>query len=424
MPLESVVVCLDNSEWMRNGDYFPSRMASQTDSALKMCKNIPNGHPESTLGLLAMAGDNVQLLASPTRDVEQLTACFKKVQLGGESSFYNALKVAAIALKYVKNKAGSKRIIAFVGSPLTETTEKLTKLAQNLRTGNIRVDIICLGEIESNREKLTTFIQENSRPDVQSQLVDIPRGVNISDAIFASPIFNGDGGGMGGGAFGGDLGGADMQDADLQMALRISAEENRVQAQTTGSAAVASPAVNVSGGADFGDEDPELAMAIAMSMRELSNGVTDISIQSHSATPSIEQSTAGSQAADKSNISNDADDIDDEAALAMALAMSQEQAVSDSSSSSSASASKSDLSDIGDINPEYLAQLLKNVDVDSNNVILQSALASFTSGASADSSRESSSNSGSSSSGSDAKEQGSKEEGSKDESNNKRSHGQ
>jgi len=56
MPLESTMVCLDNSDWMRNGDYAPSRLESQQDAASLICNDRINSNPENTVGILAMAG--------------------------------------------------------------------------------------------------------------------------------------------------------------------------------------------------------------------------------------------------------------------------------------------------------------------------------------------------------------------------------
>jgi len=38
MPLEAVVVCLDNSEYNRNGDFAPSRWQSQQEAAQTLCE--------------------------------------------------------------------------------------------------------------------------------------------------------------------------------------------------------------------------------------------------------------------------------------------------------------------------------------------------------------------------------------------------
>eukprot|EP01031_Cornospumella_fuschlensis_P050689 gene50689-62001_t len=56
MPLESTMLCLDNSDWMRNGDYMPSRLDAQQDAANILCTDRINNNPENTVGILTMAG--------------------------------------------------------------------------------------------------------------------------------------------------------------------------------------------------------------------------------------------------------------------------------------------------------------------------------------------------------------------------------
>ena len=47
---------LDTSDWMRNGDYLPSRIEAQQDAANIICGAKTQQNPENTVGLLAMAG--------------------------------------------------------------------------------------------------------------------------------------------------------------------------------------------------------------------------------------------------------------------------------------------------------------------------------------------------------------------------------
>lgn len=48
---------LDNSDWMRNGDYAPSRLESQHDAAGMLINDRINSNPENTVGVLTMAGN-------------------------------------------------------------------------------------------------------------------------------------------------------------------------------------------------------------------------------------------------------------------------------------------------------------------------------------------------------------------------------
>ena len=57
MPLESTMICLDNSDWMRNGDYPPNRLDAQNDAATLLVHHRTNDNPESTVGTLSMASN-------------------------------------------------------------------------------------------------------------------------------------------------------------------------------------------------------------------------------------------------------------------------------------------------------------------------------------------------------------------------------
>jgi len=61
MPLEATVICVDNSEHNRNGDFAPSRWDSQEDAARLLVQAKTQQNPESTLGLVAMAGKRVDV---------------------------------------------------------------------------------------------------------------------------------------------------------------------------------------------------------------------------------------------------------------------------------------------------------------------------------------------------------------------------
>lgn len=47
---------VDNSEWMRNGDYLPTRMESQADAVNLICNVKTQQNPESTVGVMTMGG--------------------------------------------------------------------------------------------------------------------------------------------------------------------------------------------------------------------------------------------------------------------------------------------------------------------------------------------------------------------------------
>ncbi|KAK8302136.1 hypothetical protein V6Z11_D04G066700 [Gossypium hirsutum] len=65
MVLEATIICIDNSEWMRNDDYSPSRFQAQADAS-----NLKN-----MVGILTMAGKGVRVLATPTSELGKILPC-------------------------------------------------------------------------------------------------------------------------------------------------------------------------------------------------------------------------------------------------------------------------------------------------------------------------------------------------------------
>ena len=77
MPLECSLLLLDTSEYMRNGDYLPTRLASQHDAVQLLVNQKTRDNPESTVGILTMGsssetGGGGQLVASPTDDSQKI----------------------------------------------------------------------------------------------------------------------------------------------------------------------------------------------------------------------------------------------------------------------------------------------------------------------------------------------------------------
>jgi len=52
----SLSLSLDNSEWMRNGDYTPNRLGAQNDAVLLLADAKTQANQESTVGIMTYAG--------------------------------------------------------------------------------------------------------------------------------------------------------------------------------------------------------------------------------------------------------------------------------------------------------------------------------------------------------------------------------
>ena len=369
------MILLDNSEYMRNGDYVPTRLEAQQDAANLLVGAKTQSHPESTVGVSA----GTELLVSPTDDVGKILNALHGLQLKGESSDVPAsVQVASLALKHRRNKNGAQRIVLFVGSPLGSVeTRALTRAGKLLKKNNVAIDVVAMGELEQNESKLRELVEAaNGRSDDGQRtchLITIPAGVLPSDVLASSPIVHGAGGG-GGGGFGGtqagaaaggddmagfaDFGGVDPNmDPELAMALRVSMEEERARQER---------AVIAAAGAE-GGQDAEMSDATAPAM-ELALSEEDALLQQALAMSMNENDPpADALEEGKQELADiETDDADEDAAMQMALQMSmqpdeEEEAKTDQFQ-----------------DPHFVNQLLGSLPgVDPNDPQIQSALRNF-----------------------------------------------
>jgi 26S proteasome regulatory subunit N10 len=56
MPLEATIMIIDNSEYMRNGDYTPSRFEAQSDAVTTVFGSKIDSNPENTVGVMTSGG--------------------------------------------------------------------------------------------------------------------------------------------------------------------------------------------------------------------------------------------------------------------------------------------------------------------------------------------------------------------------------
>ena len=55
MPLEATMIVIDNSEYMRNGDYAPTRFGAQSEAAITLFQAKVDSNAENTVGIMTMA---------------------------------------------------------------------------------------------------------------------------------------------------------------------------------------------------------------------------------------------------------------------------------------------------------------------------------------------------------------------------------
>ncbi|EDV20782.1 expressed hypothetical protein [Trichoplax adhaerens] len=229
MVLESTMICVDDSEWMRNGDFLPTRIQAQQDAVNLLCQAKTRQNAENNVGLLTLAR-YVNLLTTLTTDVGKILKNLHAVSPKGKIDMAIGASTAILALKHRMSKNHKMRLIIFIGSPIETEEKDLTKLAKKLKKNKVSVDVVNFGEDTSNTEKLTAFINTVNDKQGSSHLVTVPPGPLLSDALMSSPIMANEDGSMPNtvSGFGGNVDFVDADvDPELAMALRVSLEESR-----------------------------------------------------------------------------------------------------------------------------------------------------------------------------------------------------
>lgn len=231
MVLESTIVCVDNSEYMRNGDFIPTRLQAQQDAVDLVCQSKTSSNAENNVGLITTSS-HPEVLVTLTTDIGKLMSKLHAIHPKGDTDFLTGIKIAQLALRNRQGKNHKMRIIAFIGSPLDKVDEQdLIKLAKRLRKEKVNVDIVNFGEEEVNTQKLASFINTiNGRDGTSSHLFSVPPGTNLHDALFSSALIQGeDGAGGSNPASRFEFGVDPSEDPELALALRISIEEQRMR---------------------------------------------------------------------------------------------------------------------------------------------------------------------------------------------------
>merc|ERR1712083_673145 len=259
----------DNSQFMRNGDFLPTRLQAQQDAVNLITHSKTRSNPESNVALMTLA--DLAVLVTLTTDTGKILAKLHQVAPTGDMRFISGIKIAHLALKHRQGKNHKTRIVAFVGSPIEADEKEMIKLAKKLKKEKVNIDIVNFGEDELNTDLLNKFVTTiNGKEGTGSHLVTIPPGPHLSDALVSSPIVQGeDGSGAsitstGGGGF--EFGVDPNDDPELALALRVSMEEQRARQQAEGGGESETAVPATPGQVEESSEEALLQRALAMSM--------------------------------------------------------------------------------------------------------------------------------------------------------------
>jgi len=221
------MICVDDSEYMRNGDFIPTRMAAVQDAVNIVCLTKTRANPENNVGLLTLASSEV--LTTLTTDSAKLMSKMLACKPAGQLQLMSGLRKAHLALKHRQGKNHKMRIVVFVGSPVdNKDAAEWIRLAKRMKKEKVNIDIVAFGDGPS--DVLQQFVDTlNGRDGNASHLVVVQQGTSsLTEALMASPVLQSeDGVPMGGGGF--DFGIDPNDDPELALALRVSMEEQRTR---------------------------------------------------------------------------------------------------------------------------------------------------------------------------------------------------
>jgi len=390
---------------MRNGDYTPSRLEAQQDAINLITGAKTQSNPENTVGVIACAGRSPELLVSLTGDLGKVLTSLHNVNIHGNLEFVSGIQVAQLALKHRQNKNQHQRIIFFVGSPITATTDDVVKIAKRLKKNNIAVDVVNFGEETTNTEKLEAFRNAVNNND-NSHLIPLPPGPHIlSDILISSPIISSDSGAASAAAgtsaaSSGDFAGLGVDpnlDPELALALKVSMEEERARqalrssegatqsslAPTSSSTPAAGPISTDASMAEAEDEQELLQQAIAMSMSQLT-GATAAAVPStpSAVTPTTTTSTHAAPSTAVKTETKDTSmmevDEDEEMRLAMQMSLQADREKTEKQAQQQPQQATTDINKIIE-DPDFVNQVLMSLPgVDPNDDRIKSVLASLT----------------------------------------------
>lgn len=337
------MICIDNSEWMRNGDYAPSRFQAQADAVNLICGAKTQSNPENTVGVLTMAGKGVRVLVTPTSDLSKILACMHGLEIGGEMNLAAGIQVAQLALKHRQNKKQQQRIIVFAGSPVKHDKKVLELIGKKLKKNSVALDIVDFGEEDDGKpEKLEALLATVNNND-SSHIVHVPSGPNaLSDVLISTPIFTGDGeGGSGfaaaaaaaaaGGVSGFEFGVDPNLDPELALALRVSMEEERARQEAAAKKAAEEAAKQEKGGEHpSGSQDATMTENTPPEAENKKNDLTDEenALLQQALAMSMDDPSTGHDLRDTDMSEAAVDDPD----LALALQLSVQDSTKDSTS--------------------------------------------------------------------------------------------
>lgn len=310
--IEYTMICVDDSQFMRNGDIRPNRLRAELDAINVIAHHVISARVENRVGILTLSACPQVLQPLTNNEVNLLRKLYsiKTETLKEEIHLVTGIKTALLTVKFVKKTNAMSsvrlRILAFVGSPFNGEQSQLDSLVDDLNKAKVSVDIVCFGSENSSKHKMfETFVAKLKT----SNFIVVPNDKVMANVLAESPIMSSN--------RTVSLVNENI-DPELAMAMKMSTEDHNTQFEADMKRAIeASTIQSDKSQSKISEEEENLQKAIDMSMEFMKKN--DIPVVKHNDSSKTQTETQGKY-------------MSEEEQLAMTLQMSLMQNKSQSKS--------------------------------------------------------------------------------------------
>ncbi|XP_021724111.1 uncharacterized protein LOC110691480 [Chenopodium quinoa] len=185
MVLEATIICIVNSEWMRNGDYSPTRFQALSYAVNVICGAKTQFNSENTVGILTMDGKGVRVLVTPTSDLGKILACMHACEKVGILKGVNVVARRVCSIESGNSNWINEQGVSSSGSSVGGRLMK--NLGGGVRSNGVRFKEFSSRGVDNDgayiflvaMEKKAVFIELNSGSSKHDREVDAKRGLFV-----------------------------------------------------------------------------------------------------------------------------------------------------------------------------------------------------------------------------------------------------
>jgi len=189
---ECTVLVLDNSDYSLNGDWRADRLRSQSDACRALAVKRMNDNAESSVGLMVSA--NPKVIATPTTESGKISTALQNLQADGECEIIRSIKIAQLVLKNRPNRNARQRIIVFLASPAPIDEKEFLKTMKQLKKNNVLFNMVLLSDYDRHTDLLNSAFDILGSPE-DNFYSDVYPGTPgtkfLDDALRRTPVWSG-----------------------------------------------------------------------------------------------------------------------------------------------------------------------------------------------------------------------------------------